>query len=232
MLNGFGGVVEQTVEHAGLLTTISEGAGRLSLTWARAPQAIFYRVWCGESPETMNLVADELTDTQYVITGLTGGTSYSVQVTAVMFPLRSLASIRGDEVGVATETQALTFIPGAAEPLTVAFTAEEFISAQGYIVVSVALSAAPEQPVRVDFRTQDGSGEICGGEGQPQCGVAGADYDAVSGTFAWSKGDTSTREFSVPDHNGRDWTAYVVLDNAVNAVVGSPNPARIGFRGV
>lgn len=81
---GYGGAFpEQVANPVEFPLSAILGSTSISLTWAAQPNTIYYRVWCGLTPDSMRIVADRVTTTGYAITGLTSGLPYFVQVSAV-----------------------------------------------------------------------------------------------------------------------------------------------------
>ena len=79
------------------------------------------------------------------------------------------------------------FLHGEALATTVSFTDASYIHAEtGVQTVSVTLSAASTEVVRVNCATSDGTA------------TAPSDYTAASGTLTWAIGETGDKTFEIP----------------------------------
>ncbi len=114
------GFVEQVSEDPTFLVNVATGVNELSLSWGAIPGAQFYRVFCGLNPADLVLVADNIAATAFSVSGLRSGTQYYVQVTAVLSPRLSIASVTGAGAGgggTVVATQEIPFTALSCSPL-------------------------------------------------------------------------------------------------------------------
>lgn len=89
-----GGFVEQVINPEAFEMVLAPVSAAVDVTWDAQENALFYRVYCGSNPQTLRLVADSVLETAFHVGGLTGGSQYFFQVTAVLTPRASLSSLR------------------------------------------------------------------------------------------------------------------------------------------
>ncbi|MDM8546217.1 autotransporter domain-containing protein [Candidatus Venteria ishoeyi] len=128
----------------------------------------------------------------------------------------SLDSISGD-VTTSKSSVSVTTAVSDPPPIEIAFTATEYsVSEDGSLAsITVSRSGTDERAISVDFRSEDGTA------------VSGQDYDAATGTLAWTQGDLSDKSFSVrlidDKEAERNETINLILENPVDADLGQAN---------
>jgi hypothetical protein len=160
------GFVEQVSEDPTFLVNVATGANELSLSWDAVTGALFYRVFCGLNPADLVLVADNFAGTAFSVSGLRGGMQYYVQVTAVMSPRLSIASVTGlggGGGGTVVATQDVPFAALTCSPLA-SDICYQMIQANTEPLESgstPSLGGGP-QPYGFDFPINWGDDSICG----------------------------------------------------------------------
>lgn len=215
------GFVEAVDEALTFPVVVTPGNEELALSWDLQTGVQFYRVWCGLSPDRLVLVADGVTDPGYTISGLLSGQQYFVQVTGVVTPRLSIASVTGD---VATQTMA--YIPTAAAMGTVQFSTDNYADVPGAAPTdepfTVTRTGDTSLAASVHYATSDGTL------------IAGLNYTATSGTLNWDAGDGTDKTFDVPYIlAGADGQFFNLALSAPSGVeLGSPGTATFTLHDV
>lgn len=224
------GFVEQTIEPVTFPVTVTPGTESIELDWDAVEGAQFYRVWCGLTSDKMAQVSEDLMTPGYTINNLLGNQQYFCQVTAIMSPRESIASVSDDGSGTNVATQTLGIIPQASAPVTVGFDDGTNPATCGFnnsgpppITVSstVAISAAPSGvSASVDWATQDGPA-VPGCFGGLTAAQQNVDYTPGSGTLTWNSGDGDPQTINVDVLEGATLKSVlsIVLSNPVNCTI-------------
>lgn len=114
----------------------------------------------------------------------------------------------------------ILFLPGEALAATVSFTDASYIHAEtGVQTVSVTLSAASTEVVRVNCATSDGTA------------TAPSDYTAASGTLTWAIGETGDKTFEIPITDDvldeDDETVTITLSEPDNCTIAGTNHEKL-----
>jgi fibronectin type 3 domain-containing protein len=183
------------------------GNGQVSLTWTAATGATSYNIYRATSSggEGNTPIVTGVTTTSYTNTGLTNGTTYYYQVTAVN---------AGGQSGKSNEAAAKPQSPGQLQFSASAYTVAEVA---GTVTIKITRTGGSLGAVSVHYATSPGAA------------IPGKDYNSASGTLNFAAGQTSAT-FSIvilkdPTPDGSETINLTLSGPTGGATLGSPASA-------